>query len=122
MAREKHKTTGGNGDTVKFRSIYNFMSGRNLFTIRLCDIKKVTLLKHKILTNKDDKVDVTTTYYILSVTGDQLDSSFKEPDNYGNDQPMYDTLLELKVDEAEYTSLYLIYEDLLSVWDRFLVN
>jgi hypothetical protein len=108
-----------NDDTkINLKTIYTFVFGRNIYTVRLNDIKKVTLLGHNFIENKDDKEEVTKTLYIFSVVGNQI-QGMSEPDANDNPRPMYETIMEVKAEEDDYGVLYKIYEDLIIKWDEF---
>lgn len=101
-------------ETKELKTIYTFVFGRNIYTIRLSDIKKVTLLSHNFIEKKDDTEDVTKSIYIFSVIGDQIQGALDD-----NGKPIYETIMEVKSEETEYATLYNIYEDLLIKWDEF---
>lgn len=110
-------------EKVDLKTIYTFIFGRNIYTVRMQDIKKVTLLGHQFIETKDDKEIVTKTLYIFSVVGNQI-AGMSDSDKDGNPRPMYETIMEVKAEEDDYPQLYSIYEDLITKWDRFqlLVN
>lgn len=95
------------------KSIYTFTFGRNLYTIRLSDIKKVTLLNHTFTENVNDTEEVVKSIYIFSVTGNLIDSANK-------DEPQTnEVIIEVKADESDYAPLYKTYIDLIDKWDAF---
>lgn len=104
--------------TVKLNNVYTFTFGRNIYTVRLSDIKKITLLEHNIIEKKDDKDEIQKTFYIFSVTGNQVNGMYEE-DHNSIKRPMYETIMEVKSDESDYSTLYTIYEDLVIKWDNF---
>lgn len=106
-------------EKVELQTVYTFVFGRNIYTIRMSDIKKVTLLGHNFIDKKDDKEEVNKTLYIFSVVGDQI-NGMNEQDTEGNTRPMYETIMEVKSEEDDYSSLFKIYEDLVIKWDRYL--
>jgi hypothetical protein len=61
---EDTQTTTENKTTLK--SVYTFIFGRNIYTVRLSDIKKITLLGHQFIDRRDDKEEVAKTLYIFS--------------------------------------------------------
>lgn len=111
-------TTEQNDDRVELKTVYTFVFGRNIYTVRMNDIKKVTLLGHQFIDNKDDKEEITKTLYIFSVVGNQI-QGVNETDAEGNQRPMYETIMEVKAEEDDYGTLYNIYEDLIIKWDRY---
>jgi hypothetical protein len=114
MAEELEKAD----EQVALKNVYTFTFGRNIYTIRMSDIKKITLLEHNFIENKDDKQEVQKTLYIFSVTGNQIDGMFDEDQN-GNKKPIFETIMDVKADESDYASLYRIYEDLVIKWDNY---
>jgi hypothetical protein len=102
-----------------FKSLYTFVFGRNLYTIRMSDIKKVTLLGHQFIDKKDDKDEVTKTLYIFSITGNQI-QGINDQDSDGNPKPLFETIMEVKTEETDYSTIYNIYEDLVSKWEKYL--
>jgi len=102
-----------NPQTTSLKSIYTFTFGRNLYTIRLSDIKKVTLLQHVFTEKANDTEDIVKTIYIFSVSGDLVDSVDKD------EAPSNEILIEVKADESDYASLYKIYIDVTDKWDKF---
>ena len=105
-------------ETITLKNIYTFTFGRNIYTIKLSDIKKITLLEHNFIENKDDKEEVKKTLYIFSVIGNQIEGIFDEDQN-GNKKPIFETIMDVKADESDYASLYRIYEDLVIKWDNY---
>ena len=105
-------------EQIKLLNVYTFTFGRNIYTIRLSDVKKITLLEHNFIENKDDKQEVQKTLYMFSVTGNQLEGIFAEDQN-GDKKPMFETIMDVKADESDYASLYRIYEDLVIKWDAY---
>lgn len=103
---------------IELKTVYTFVFGRNIYTVRMSDIKKVTLLGHQFIDKKDDKEEVTKTLYIFSVVGNQI-QGVHETDADGNQRPMYETIMEVKAEEDDYSTLYNIYEDLIIKWDRY---
>jgi hypothetical protein len=95
------------------KSIYTFTFGRNLYTIRLSDIKKATLLKHVFTEKVNDTEDIIKTIYIFSVTGDLITSIDKD------EPPTNEIIIEVKAEENDYASLYKVYVDLIDKWDNF---
>jgi len=106
-------------EKVDLKTVYTFVFGRNIYTVRMSDIKKITLLGHNFIDKKDDKEEVTKTLYIFSVVGNQI-TGINDQDSDGNARPMYETIMEVKSEEDDYSSLYKIYEDLVIKWDRYL--
>jgi hypothetical protein len=102
-----------------FKSLYTFVFGRNLYTIRMSDIKKVTLLGHQFIDKKDDKDEVTKILYIFSITGNQI-QGINDQDSDGNPKPLFETIMEVKTEETDYSTIYNIYEDLVSKWEKYL--
>ena len=102
-----------------FKNLYTFVFGRNLYTIRMSDIKKVTLLGHQFIDKKDDKDEVTKTLYIFSITGNQI-QGINDQDSDGNPKPLFETIMEVKTEETDYSTIYNIYEDLVSKWEKYL--
>jgi len=100
-----------NNKTLK--SIYTFTFGRNLYTIRLSDIKKATLLQHVFSEKANDTEDIVKTIYIFAVTGDLIDSVDKD------EPPTNEVIIEVKAEENDYASLYKVYIDLIDKWDTF---
>ena len=107
-----------NSEKVDLKTVYTFVFGRNIYTIRMSDIKKVTLLGHNFIDKKDDKEEVNKTLYIFSVVGNQI-QGVSEQDTSGNNKPIYETIMEVKSEENDYPTLYNIYEDLVIKWDRY---
>jgi hypothetical protein len=105
-------------EKVGLKTVYTFVFGRNIYTVRMSDIKKITLLGHQFIDKADDKEEVAKTLYIFSVIGDQM-QGFNEEDTNGVARPMFETIMEVKAEEDDYTSLYNIYEDLVIKWDAF---
>ena len=99
--------------TTSLKNIYTFTFGRNLYTIRLADIKKVTLLQHVFSEKANDTEEIVKTIYIFSVSGDLVDSADKDED------PANEVLIEVKADESDYASLYKTYIDVIDKWDKF---
>ncbi len=95
------------------KTIYTFTFGRNLYTIRLADIKKVTLLQHKFIERENDTEEITKILYIFNVSGDLIDSADKE------ELPQNETIIEVKAEENDYAPLYKIYENLIEKWDEY---
>lgn len=106
-------------EKIVLKNVYTFLFGRNVYTVRMGDIKKITLLGHNFIEKKDDKEEVTKTLYVFSVVGNQI-NGVSEQDNNGHDRPMYETIMEVKAEENDYPSLYTIYEDLVIKWDAYL--
>jgi len=100
---------------IILKGVYTFTFGRNIYTIRLSDIKKITLLEHNFMEKRDDTEDVKKSLYIFSVMGDQIQGVVDD-----NGKPMYETIMEVKAEEPDYASLYNIYEDLVKCWDAYL--
>jgi len=98
---------------TQFETTYTFTFGRNLYTIRLSDIKKVTLLQHVFSEKVNDTEEVVKTIYIFSVTGDLIGSTDKD------EPPVNEVLIEVKADETDYASLYKTYIDLVEKWDKY---
>ena len=46
-------------EKIELKTVYTFVFGRNIYTVRMSDIKKVTLLGHQFIDKKDDKEEVT---------------------------------------------------------------
>jgi hypothetical protein len=107
-------------EKVELKTVYTFVFGRNIYTVRMSDIKKVTLLGHQFIDKKDDKEEVAKTLYIFSVIGNQI-AGITEQDAEGNPRPIYETIMEVKAEEDDYSTLYNIYEDLIIKWDNYLV-
>lgn len=105
-------------DKIELKNVYTFTFGRNIYTIRMSDIKKITLLEHNFIDQKDDKDEVKKTLYIFSVTGNQIEGMFDEDQN-GTKKPIFETIMDVKADESDYASLYRIYEDLVIKWDSY---
>ena len=103
---------------VSLKTVYTFVFGRNIYTVRMSDIKKVTLLAHQFIDKKDDKEEVAKTLYIFSVVGNQI-NGVNDQDAEGNPRPMYETIMEVKAEEDDYSTLYNIYEDLIVKWDNY---
>ena len=99
---------------VILKTVYTFVFGRNIYTVRMSDIKKVTLLEHNFVEKKDDSEEITKSLYIFSVIGDQIQGVL---DN--KEKPLYETIIEVKAEESDYSSLYNIYEDLVKSWDAY---
>lgn len=117
MAETKSKKES-NVELVDLKTVYTFVFGRNIYTVRLGDIKKITLLGHNFIEKKDAKEEVTKTLYIFSVVGNQI-NGIHDTDSDGNTRPMYETIMEVKSEENDYPSLFNIYEDLVIKWDRY---
>ena len=105
-------------EQIILKNVYTFTFGRNVYTIRLSDIKKITLLEHNFIDKKDDKEEVQKTIYIFSLTGNQINDVFDE-DQHGVKKPIFETIMEVKADESDYASLYRVYEDLVIKWDAY---
>jgi len=101
-------------DTIQLLTVYTFTFGRNIYTVRMKDIKKVTLLEHNFVERKDDSEEITKSLYIFSVVGEQLQGVMDD-----NNKPIFETIMEVKAEESDYTSLYNIYEDLVITWDKY---
>lgn len=112
---QKEETTT---NKIELKAVYTFMFGRNIYTVKIDDIKKVTLLGHNIIEKKDDKEEVRKTLYIFSVTGNQIPGIFDE-DKDGHQKPIFETIMEVKAEENDYSTLYDIYEDLVIKWDKY---
>lgn len=104
---------------VDLKTVYTFVFGRNVYTVRMSDIKKITLLGHQFIDRKDDKEELTKTLYIFSVVGNQI-PGITDQDNEGAPKPIYETIMEVKAEEDDYSTLYNIYEDIVIKWDRYL--
>lgn len=115
---KSESTTKTQEEKVELKTVYTFVFGRNIYTVRMSDIKKVTLLGHQFIDKRDDKEEVTKTLYIFSVVGNQI-AGITEPDADGNPRPVYETIMEVKAEEDDYSTLYNIYEDLIIKWDRY---
>jgi hypothetical protein len=111
-------TTTEPNERIKLKTIYTFVFGRNVYTVRMRDIKKVTLLGHNFIDDSEGKNEVTKTLYIFSVVGDQIQGHSEEDAN-GHNRPMYETIMEVKAEEDDYSALYNIYEDLIIKWDEY---
>ena len=111
--KEEVKTSKNN-----LKTVYTFMFGRNIYTVRMSDIKKVTLLGHSFIEKKNDKEEIQKTLYIFSVMGNQIPGAFDE-DKDGKQKPMYETIMEVKAEEDDYSTVYGIYEDLVIKWDKY---
>ena len=105
-------------EKIDLKTVYTFVFGRNIYTVRLGDIKKITLLSHNFIEKKGDKEEVAKTLYIFSVTGNQI-HGINDSDSAGNIRPMFETIMEVKAEENDYPSLFKIYEDLVVKWDRY---
>ena len=114
---EDTQTTTENKSTLK--SVYTFIFGRNIYTVRLSDIKKITLLGHQFIDKRDDKEEVAKILYIFSVMGNQI-QGVTDQDSEGNAKPLFETIMEVKAEEDDYATLYNIYEDIVIKWDRYL--
>lgn len=117
MAEQKNKQVSQteNKQTIKnTKTVYTFMFGRNIYTIRLSDIKKITLLEHVFSEREDDKVKVVDTLYIFSITGNVIPGQLSE-----SGKPIYESIIELKASETDYISIYKIYEDIVMRWDAY---
>lgn len=114
---EDTQTTAENKTTLK--SVYTFIFGRNIYTVRLSDIKKITLLGHQFIDKRDDKEEVAKILYIFSVMGNQI-QGVTDQDSEGNATPLFETIMEVKAEEDDYATLYNIYEDIVIKWDRYL--
>lgn len=108
---------GETDQTLELKSVYTFTFGRNIYTIRLADIKKATLLEHVFSEREDDTDKVVKTLYIFSVVGNQIPNIVDD-----NNKPIYETVMEIKAEESDYSALYNIYEDLVSNWNKFLLS
>ncbi len=106
---------------VTLKTVYTFIFGRNIYTVKMSDIKKITLLGHNFVDKKDDKEEVAKTLYIFSVVGNQI-PNINEEDVNGNAKPMYETIMEVKAEEDDYSTLYNIYEDIVIKWDEYQQN
>lgn len=104
-------------EKIELKNVYTFTFGRNIYTIRMADIKKITLLEHNFIENKDDKSEVQKTLYIFSVIGNQIEGVFDESQE--NKKPLFETIMDVKAEESDYASLYRIYEDLVIKWDAY---
>jgi len=105
-------------ESVDLKTVYTFVFGRNIYSVRMSDIKKVTLLGHNFIEKKDDKEEVAQTLYIFSVIGNQI-KGINEEDVNGHKRPMFETIMEVKSEETDYAALYNIYEDLIIKWDKY---
>lgn len=101
------------------KSVYTFIFGRNIYTVRLSDIKKITLLGHQFIDKRDDKEEVAKILYIFSVMGNQI-QGVTDQDSEGNAKALFETIMEVKAEEDDYATLYNIYEDIVIKWDRYL--
>ena len=101
-------------EQIILKTVYTFTFGRNIYTVRMSDIKKVTLLEHNFVEKKDDAEEVTKSLYIFSVVGNQIQGVVAE-----DGKPMYETIMEVKAEESDYANLYKIYEDLIKTWDNY---
>jgi hypothetical protein len=85
-------------------TIYTFNIGRNLYTIRFEDIKKITFLEHNFIEKRDDVEEIIKNVYVFTVYPKQKDAM---------------PIIELQVDENEYSNFYIIYKDLINKYDEF---
>ena len=95
------------------KTIYTFTFGRNLYTIRLKDVKKVTLLEHKFTERSNDVEEVIKTIFMFQVSGDLIQPT--KEDSELTDE----VLIEVKAEESDYATLYKIYVDLNEKWDAY---
>lgn len=95
------------------KTIYTFTFGRNLYTIRLADVKKVTLLQHKFSERENDTEEVVKTIYIFQVSGNLIPSVDKE------EAPTNEVIIEVKAEESDYAALYKVYVSLIEKWDEY---
>ena len=86
-----------NNTKITLQTIYTFVFGRNIYTIKMADIKKVTLLGHQFIDKKDDKEEIAKTLYIFSVTGHQIPGIV----DTDNNKPLYETIMEVKSEEDD---------------------
>lgn len=100
-------------ETKPLKTIYTFTFGRNLYTIRLADMKKATLLQHQFIEKADDTESVAKTIYIFTVAGALIPSADKE------EAPTNEVIMEVKAEETDYAPLYKVYEDLIKKWDEY---
>lgn len=110
QSQEKTATT--------LKAVYTFMFGRNIYTIRLSDIKKVTLLAHNFIERNNDVDEITKVLYIFSVVGEQISGVAVADEG----KPIYETVMEVKAEESDYSTLFKIYEDLIETWDMYLLS
>ncbi len=115
MATKKTTSIESTEEKITLQTVYTFVFGRNIYTIKMADIKKITLLAHQFIDKKDDKEEIAKTLYIFSVTGHQIQGIVDTENN----KPMYETIMEVKAEEDDYASLYTIYEDLVIKWDAY---
>jgi len=113
MAKEKTEEKAVQ-EAVALKTVYTFVFGRNIYTVRMSDIKKVTLLEHNFVEKKDDADEISKSLYIFSVVGNQIQGVVDD-----NGKPMYETIMEVKAEESDYSNLYNIYEDLIKSWDNY---
>lgn len=105
-------------EKVALKTVYTFAFGRNIYTVRMSDIKKITLLGHNFIEKKDDKEEIAKTLFIFSVVGDQI-KGMTDSSKDGETKPMYETIMEIKAEENDYSTMYNIYEDLVIKWDQY---
>lgn len=115
MATKKVQESTEVEEKVSLQTVYTFVFGRNIYTVKMSDIKKVTLLAHQFIDKKDDKEEIAKTLFIFSVTGHQIQGIVDTENN----KPLYETIMEVKAEEDDYASLYTIYEDLVIKWDAY---
>lgn len=97
------------------RNVYVFRLGMNLYTLRLSDIRKVTLLEHRFIEQSDDTTEIKRRIFIFSVYGKLIPNLIDDRQN-----PIYEQLLEIKGEEEDYEEMFKTYMDLLEKWDNSL--
>ena len=103
-------------EEIELKALFTFTFGRNIYTIKLDDIKKITLLEHKFIKKADDAEEVEASLFIFAVIGHQI-PNIVDDDN----KPIYETLMEVKAEESDYANLYAIYEEIVKAWDNYKV-
>ena len=95
------------------KTIYNFTIGKNLYSIRLADISKVTFLQHNVVENENDTQELVKIFHVFTVSGDIMPQIDKDA------LPTRETIIEIQADENDYNLLYKTYQDLIGKWDEY---
>jgi hypothetical protein len=98
----------------KLSKLFEIKLGRNIYLIRLSDIKEIKLIERNIYDNPETK-EIKKKNFIFTIIGNNP-MYFDENKN----NVIYEKLLEVSFEENEYSIAYDLYKNLKIKWEEFL--
>lgn len=96
------------------KKLFEIKLGRNIYLIKLSDIKEIKLVEQKIYDNPETK-EIKKKNFILTVIG-------INPIYYDENKSniVYEKLIEVSFEENEYNIAYDLYKNLKIKWEEYL--